>query len=67
MFVLTVAVLTSSYMAVISMDGSLQHVAKFSHPASAPSSAMSSFPEKLETDDSISFNKRTSDFFVALG
>ena len=52
-FVLTVAVLTSNYMAVISMDDSLQHVAKFSHPASAPSSAIFSFPEKLETDDSI--------------
>ena len=48
MFVLPVAVLT------ISMDGSSQHVAKFSHPASAPSSAIL-FLEKLETDDSIPF------------
>ena len=55
MFVLTVAVLTSTCMAVISMDDSLQHVAKFSHPASDPSSAILSFPEKLETDDYIPF------------
>ena len=55
MFALTVVVLTSSYMTVISMNDSLQHVAKFSHIASAPSSAIFSFPEKLETDDSIPF------------
>ena len=64
MFVLSVAVLTSNYMAKISVDDSLQHVAKFSHPASVPSSAILSLPGKLETDDSVPlcFNKRTSDF-----
>ena len=63
-FVLSVAVLTSNYKAKISVDDSLQHVAKFSHPASVPSSAISSLPRKLETDDSVPlcFNKRTADF-----
>ena len=55
MFVLSVAVLTSSYMAKISVDDSLQHVAKFSHPASAPSYAKIAHPWKLETEDSIRF------------
>ena len=55
MFVLSVAVLTSNYMGKTSVDDSLQHVAKFTHPASAPSSAVLSFPEKLETDGSIPF------------
>ena len=40
MFVLSVAVLTSNYLAKISVDDSLPHVAKFSHPASAPSSSL---------------------------
>ena len=64
MFVLSVAVLISKYLAKISVDDSLQHVAKFSHPVSARSSAILSFPGKLETDDSIPFcfNKRISDF-----
>ena len=52
MFVLSVAVLTSNYLGKTSVGDSLQHVAKFSHTASAPSSAVLSFPEKLETDDS---------------
>ena len=51
MFVLSVAVLISNYMAKTSVGDSLQH---FAHSASAPSSAILSFP-KLETDHSISF------------
>ena len=66
-FVLSVADLTFNYMAEMSVDDSLQHVAKSSHSASAPSSAILSSPEKLETYDSVSycFNKRTSDFGVS--
>ena len=43
MLVLSFAVLTSNYMGKTSVGDSLQHVAKLSHPASAP------------TDDSIPF------------
>ena len=68
MFVLSVAVLTFNYMATTSTGGSLQFDPKLSHPASAPSSARLSSPEKFDTDDSSSlFHKRTSDFFGALG
>ena len=61
MFVLSVAVFTSKYMGKTSVGDSLQYVAKFSHPASAPSSAILSFPQKLETDDSILFLFLTSE------
>ena len=61
MFVLSVAVLTFNYMAAT--GGNLQHELNLYHPASAPSSAILSSPEKLETDDSYPiFRKRTSDF-----
>ena len=51
-FVLSVAVLTFNCVAKISVDDSLQHVAKSSYSASAPSCAILSLPGKLETDDS---------------
>ena len=62
MFVLSVAALTFNFLAKISVDDSLQHVAKVSHTASVPSCVTLSFPGKLETDTPLPFHKRTSDF-----